>query len=478
VRLIWMKWGVLFVVMLVSVVLVPVGAVRANGNYSHLWMATDALNYVEAGQLRDLVTRPDLLHIIRNGAMFPDGGYAVSDGYGEISHWEPFHLAYLEWIQSNYAPPWSEEASLHIAFLMGIVAHGMADQMYDGMFLKRHSYYDEYGSEATMIGVDGATDACFADSQGVTMEIPEFWVPAEELAPLYAAVSGHAVSAATIIQGQQWVAVALMAANDAVTNPDAIDEYMQFYPWACSNQNNPDVPGSPPTVGPVIARYWEVLWARLHGDNLFDKPLLGTFFSGGSAWDYPTDATSPESCVSFVLPFGLNPSTVNAETVLVTVGDGVQVPINLKVYYGNNSHLVNVRPQSDWPVDTEFTVSVLSPIASWDGVVMQQEHEFVFGTSAEPAADDISTSEGAPDVVEEVGEEVEMGSNPDNTDIVSGGLDKPGKSGCGLSARSSHTAADSAVLILLLGACFALIFRLRIRHAADECREMRGKCFI
>ena len=41
----------------------------ANGNYSHLWMATDALNYLEAGELKEVLSNPDLLSIIRNGAM-------------------------------------------------------------------------------------------------------------------------------------------------------------------------------------------------------------------------------------------------------------------------------------------------------------------------------------------------------------------------------------------------------------------------
>jgi hypothetical protein len=80
--------------------------VFANGNFSHLWVATDALNYLEQGELKDLLTQDDLGDVLRNGAMFPDGGYAVGDGYGEMAHWEPFQTAYLEWIRATYQPPW------------------------------------------------------------------------------------------------------------------------------------------------------------------------------------------------------------------------------------------------------------------------------------------------------------------------------------------------------------------------------------
>ncbi len=140
--------------------------VSANGNYSHNWIAMDSLNYVEKGDLRDLLTREDLLVMLRNGAMYPDGGYGIDDDYGEISHWEPFHLTYLDWIRTQFKPPWSDEAAQHIAFLMGMAAHGLSDQLYDGMYLTRHEFYDINHSDATLGGVDTATDACFAATQG------------------------------------------------------------------------------------------------------------------------------------------------------------------------------------------------------------------------------------------------------------------------------------------------------------------------
>lgn len=421
----------------------------ANGNFSHVWVATDALNYLEDGELKELMTRPESWNIIRNGAMFPDGGYAVSDGYGEISHWEPFHLAYLEWIRANFESPWSVEAAEHIAFLMGMAAHGLTDQIYDGMYLQRHQFYDEHGSEATLIGVDGATDACYAVTQG-EMELPEQWVPAAVLAPLYAEVAGHNVVAKTIELGQSIVVVAIMAANDAINNPSAIDEYMDLYPWACSHQDDPTVPGSPPTTGRAVAMHWQALWARLHGEEATGRPLSGTYFSGGTPYDQPTDASTPESWVSFVMPFGLDTGSVNNDTVVVTDLDGEVYPVNLHVYYGSNSHLVNVKPKENWPVDTEFTVTISPAVASWEGQLLAQAQTFTFATFSEPVvvAEEYTVEEVVSMDIQEL----------DVSDLTGDALPETSGASGGCSAQSPGSGLGQILMLLLLLAAVRIGF--------------------
>lgn len=429
----------------------------ANGNYSHVWVSTDALNYLEDGELKELLTTPELTNILRNGAMYPDGGYAVGDNYGEISHWEPFHLTYLGWIRESFSPPWDHEAKQHIAFLLGMATHGMSDQLYDGMYLTRHGHYDDHGSEATMIGVDGATDACFAVAQGKPLELPEQWLPAETLAPLYEQLNGHKVTPETLVQGHTFVAVAILAANDGLNNPEQIAEYMELYPYACGNQNNPEAPGSPPTHSPAVAAYWQVLWGRLHGEETFDQPLLGTFFTGGTPWDQPTDASNPDSWVHFSMPRGLNPGTVNEDTVVVTDSDGAVIPVDLHVYYGNNSHLVNVKPQEDWPDATLFTVTISPPITSWDGVELGQTHSFEFATMPQPVA-------MVEEIVEEIVEEVMEQDLAVATDTVDAGqpdvsgTEAESSGGCSMQGQGNLTLLP--LLLLLL----ALFFNRSRRH--------------
>jgi len=84
-----------------ATVFLPLPA-RANGQTSHLWISDTALDQLPDGELRDFLTRDDLQLMLRNGSMFPDGGYAVGDGYGEIAHWEPFQTAYLVWIRDSF----------------------------------------------------------------------------------------------------------------------------------------------------------------------------------------------------------------------------------------------------------------------------------------------------------------------------------------------------------------------------------------
>ncbi len=418
---------------------------QANGNFSHVWVSTDALQYLEEGALRDLLTQDALREILRNGAMYPDGGYAVGDGYGELSHWEPFHLTYLDWIRTTYAPPWSEEAQRHIAFLMGMATHGISDQLYDGMYLTRHGHYDENGSEAYALGgVDGATDNCFAITQGV-MELPEPWVPAEVLAPLYEVLNGHQVDAATIETGHNLVQVAIMVANDAAAHPEVMDDLMAIYPWACGHQDDPEVPGSPPTHGPAVAALWQVLWARLHGSEDFSPPALGTFSTGMTSYEVPEDHGTPDSWVSFAMPWGLDPGTVNGETVTVQSQGGLVHPVTLHVYYGFNSHLVNVKPTEDWSPDTDYVVTVTPPMGSWDGAPLSAPLSFSFSTAAAPA---IAEPEPADDPVVERVEEITAEVGGGDTQVAA---PRQGKGTCARHRGPAPGAAPALLLLLLAG---------------------------
>ncbi len=430
----------------------------ANGNYSHVWAATDALNYLEEGELRDLLSRPNLLLMLQNGAMFPDSGYAVNDAYGEITHWEPFQTVYLEWIRDTFHPPWTDEAAQHIAFLMGMAAHGMSDQLYDGTFLERAEFLDGYGDVPYMGGIDGVTDTCFAAAMG-HMEPPEQWVPAEVLAPLYVVSDGHTLDPATIELGQSLVVVAVMFANDRSQDSDNMAELNELYPWACGNQDNPLVPGSPVTHGPAIANYWQVLWQRLRGSTSFDQPLLGRYFSSVEPWEQVRDSDSPESWVAFAMPRGLNPSTVNTSTVKVTDPAMLEHPVHVKVYYGWYSHLVNIMPQEDWADDTEYSVSITPPITSWNEIPLETTHTFRFATSARPP------------IQEDPAEEDTRGDS--GTDAEKTGSASPS---CSLVA-GVHTAALSRHflpwLLLALTALVLLLSRPASGRLTPESTEIR-----
>ena len=368
--------------LLLPLALLPAAPAAANGNVSHLWVTLWAVDELPDGELKDLLTRDEVDLALRNGANFPDGGYAVNDGYGEIAHWEPFQSAYLDWIVDNYEPPWSDEAAEHIAFLMGMASHGMSDQVYDSMYLSRAGIYDE-GAPGSSIGMDGSTDVALAAEAG-PLEAPELWIPDDVMAELMVEKMGYPVEAGTIRDGQALVAFSLYYVSNASLDPAQVAEHNDAYPWACAHQMDEGVPGSPPTTTPVVAAYWLRLWARLHGEDPLSDPLLARF-PAADATGHPSDATDIEAMVSFVVARGLHSESVGAETVTVADADGQELATDLHLYYGHNSHVVNLRPVDGWTEGDSHTVTAGPGLRSWD----DQDYDtftFAFETDEDPAA--------------------------------------------------------------------------------------------
>ena len=371
-----------------ALVFCPASAALANGNVSHLWVTLWARDEVPAGDLQDLITGDDVDLMLRNAANFPDGGYAVNDGYGEIAHWEPFQSAYLDWIVANYQPPWSEEAAQHIAFLMGMASHGMSDQVYDGMYLKRSSEYDE-GAPGSSIGLDGSSDVAHTAEAG-PLDPPEHWVPDELMAQLMGQQAGHEVDASTIADGQALVAFSLYFVSEVSGDPDQVAEHLAAYPWACAHQMDLAVPGTPTSTAPVVAAYWDRLWGRLHGVDPLDDPLLATFPAAGSD-GHPTDPENIESMVSFVVSRGLQADSATADTIRIVDENGTEHAADIQVYYGQSSHVINLRPVDGWADESIHTVQISAGLQAWDGGEFAP-FSFEFSTVEPVEPDDCSCS--------------------------------------------------------------------------------------
>jgi hypothetical protein len=333
----------------------------ANGNVSHIWVTLWARDNLPAGELRDLLEQEDV--ILRNGANFPDGGYAVNDGYGEIAHWEPFQTAYLDWIVENFEPPWTDEAVQHIVFLMGMASHGMCDQLYDCLYLHRGGRYDE-GSPGSSIGMDGSTDVCLTAEAG-PLDPPEFWVPDELMAELMVEEMGHAVDPSTIADGHALVAFSVYFVSEVSQDPAQVAEHADAYPWSCEHQMDLAVPGSPPVAAPVVAVYYQRLWDRLHGLDPRDEPLMVSYPAADQI-GHPIDAAELESMVSFVASRGVGEETASVETVTVTDEEGLEHPAEVQLCYGNGSHVVNIKPVDGWADIGTHTVSI-DGLEAWDG---------------------------------------------------------------------------------------------------------------
>jgi hypothetical protein len=349
----------------------------ANGQTSHQWITERSLEELPAGELKDFLSAPDVHDALLNGTMFPDGGYAVGDNYGEMAHWEPTQDLYLAWILANHPAPFDEVGAQHAAFLFGMMSHGMADQFYDATFMERSKAWDPAESWACC-SMDEATDVAMAAATEPGV-VPEKWWP-EELIPLFAA-NGHTVDFDTVDQGQSLLGLAIAYVGASSEYEETVQRYTDEFPWACTHQVDPDVVGNPQHEARIVAAYWQVLWARLHGEDGWSSPVIGSVPDAGG-WQPVVDHTSVDGRIAVVFAKGLEPSTVDG-AITVARADGTEVPVTVDVYYGYASHVVNITPGEDWAVDAEHVITVHPGVTTFDGYVLEDTITIPF-TTKEP----------------------------------------------------------------------------------------------
>ena len=346
----------------------------ANGQTTHVWIAEEALNSLEAGELKSLLSNPELRDPLLNGAMFPDGGYAVSDHYGELAHWEPFQQAYLQWIRDTFPPPWDEgDAAPHVAFLMGLAAHGLADEVFDSLFMERSRAYDP-GWDGGTSNLDTASDVLFAAQVG-GITPPESWLPIEAVLPIFNEQLGHSVALETIEAGHNLLFTALAYTEWGRTNDERLATFGLEFPWTEDWINDPEVPGGPRREAAVIARYWEDLWSRLH----LPAPVLEMV--GEDTWNHPEDMELLEARIH--LSFGRGIDVASLALVRAEDSQGRELTIDVDHHYGQWSHAVHVIPEADWPEDDRISISAPAGLLNYDGVESSEAWSASFSTGPE-----------------------------------------------------------------------------------------------
>lgn len=329
----------------------------ANGNVSHQWISKTAAELVPAdGSLRGLVGDPALRQALFTGTMFPDWGYtpgATQDerDAGESSHWEPVQEAYRSWIVANYAPPWSDEARLHLAFYLGMTSHGIADQTYDAMFFERSEFYENKDHSE----FDADTDVLWAGATGPG-EVPMAWIPSETLLELFSTIAGKTIDASSMKQKVGLIGFAIQAVSIAAADPEELADAAVDFPWAAMSDEDPAVPGNPPHEAEITRRYWQSNWALLHGEPL-PRPVLWTFPADGGA-EHAVQSASIESWITVVFARALDEQALGAAQFHVVDSMGVEAPIEIDLFYGNGSHVVHVKPASDLIEDEVYVVTV------------------------------------------------------------------------------------------------------------------------
>lgn len=408
---------------------------RANGVNTHTWISFHAIEHLPDGELKRLLMDPELAPMIINGSIFPDGGYAIDHEFGETAHWGPFHAAFLRWMQDNLPEPYARgEARPYVAFLMGLGSHGMADQIFDSMFMEAARGYDAANwSDVLLESFDTATDVMLVDSTQVDYRGTEVWLPAAEMPGMFAEV-GITVDGDTLLNAQSTMHTFILAYG-AVNgrDPVAVMRYREQYPWASQRLMDPHEPGSPPCEGEIVAAYWLTLWDRLHGVDGPENMIIATYPPAGSD-GHPTDYTMVEAQAVVVFGHGIGSGV--ADKIRITDTTGKMYGFTARPFY-SEANAVAIRPTEDWATNETITIEVMAGVQTVDGFAYDAPFSFSFTTTPVSGPRDPTTD-----------------PTPHTTEPWTAPPDEGDGSGCGCDAGSGAG----------LGAGVVLLLRRRRRH--------------
>lgn len=384
-----MRTRKLSLALLAAVPISGLGDARANGLTTHCWISIEARRALPAGPLKELLDEPTLYDALLSGTLFPDGGYAVGDGYGETAHWEPFHTAYAEWLSETHPPPWDiAEDGPYVAFLFGMLSHGMADESFDAMFMERSRLLDP-GWAANETDLDTASDVLLAAAVG-GITLPTLFLPADTLSQIFRDRLAYEVSPETLVNGTELARVALEYVDWARDVPERLSFFGEQYPWTRDHIADTQIAGAPPDEARIVAAYWERWWDRLRGIEHRDAPVFATRprpmdLGSGAGYGHPREAGTPEAR----LWLGFSPGLTSGAADRIEVVDmgGEPVATAAWLFYGDTAHGVLVSAEDGWAADSTYTVHVPEGLPSWEGGTSSAPWLFQFSTGDRPWQD-------------------------------------------------------------------------------------------
>lgn len=358
----------------------------ANGQTTHLWISQQAVSHVETPELVALLTAES--GQLALGTMFPDGGYAIDHAYAETAHWEPFQDEFRQWIRSTFDGVDDPLAAPYISFYMGLASHGMADQVFDSMYMERSRVYDaDFGWSDASASLDTSQDIVFANLT-YAQAPPDPLLP--EILPTLFGNMGVEVDMETLQTGQEWLDVAVLGVAGMSEVSSLVDMHASSFPWGCSHLLDENVPGAPPFEARIVARYWDSLWDDLT-DNQRDLEVIGWWPPDGTV-GHPQATGDVESRLSLIFNRGLYMDAVTPEYVAVTAANH-SVDVSLDLFYRDHSHVVNVSPVDGW-IDHEDHQLLVTEMVATDGRTLTSNFTLDFSTRPEEAdeSSDVDTS--------------------------------------------------------------------------------------
>ncbi len=390
----------------------PAGAA---GMTTHAWMAESAIDLVEDGDLAALLEAN--VAQVRSGARFPDGGYGPGNVYGEEAHWQRFTDVYAEIIREKEtcgdltAP--TGPCAAQIAHLMGIVAHGTGDEVWDWLFEPNSPDLDEYYLPDELSAFqDGGGQELVMDLVAIGVHhrpggAPPALPNEADLLAAFAASGQQGVTAEQLDFGQQYIDIVYAAESSWV--PAHLPGVLRNMPWMSNNMVSG--PGGVEYAARAIAGQWDDMWQRLLGedpttvvsatypaDQQRRIPATGweRSFAPGSHPDRGGARTRISASLTYALPYrhpGGEPAPEQlppGSMTLTDVDHDAAVPLMAGyprvVPYGPDAgtHTVALQPAEDLTPCTWYRVDVTEALLDADGDgVTPTSWEFRTGTDAD-----------------------------------------------------------------------------------------------
>ncbi len=375
-------------VALSALALAPAPPAGAAGVTTHAWMAAQAIDKVTSPQLKALLKANKAY--VRSGAHFPDSGYALSNKYGEEAHWQRFHDAYADQILthdecSDLTLPTGPCAKM-VAFLMGMIGHGMGDEVWDWLFEPYVADLEEYYTPSDL---GGYANEGGAETQMDLVAIADFGQPTTPLVAFpshtdileaFQAVGFTDVDDAALNLGQ--VVMGVVHQAEAGWAPTHIDDLRKAMPW--TSHNMVTAPGGVTFAATAIAGEWNSMWGRLLGSQpatsvSITYPGDGQLRIPATGWNRSMQPGSSRgrggarnritAVLTYARPYNGSDGTVSQELpagsmTLVERDTSDAVPIMAgwprSVPYGVDSgeHLVGIQPADDLKPCTWYRAGV------------------------------------------------------------------------------------------------------------------------
>ncbi len=245
----------------------------ASGMTLHIWMAEKAAQeYVTQPELKELLDEQGAAW--RNGAVFPDAGYAIKKPFGEYAHWHEFLNAYYAVFREQCPSLATEPCRRIFAHLLGVLAHDIGDVNFDRHFVTSVAAADQGGDidKAQALTDPGCDFLAILEHQR-GFRIPDLKLPEDTLLAAFERGGEVNVTREDLRRSAGIQKLALV--GEPLGSPFTYLYYKSKMSWGA--QNYYSARGGVEDTARRIGIAWDLLWESLAAP-LQDKAL---FFSEG-----------------------------------------------------------------------------------------------------------------------------------------------------------------------------------------------------